>query len=88
MLKGGELDTCLFLRLFQSVVEAARLPQGKRNLHILKHSRASHLVSAGSDMVFIRQSLRHMSASSTARYCHVTDERAAIEASKALATTF
>ena len=42
------------------------------------------MVAAGTNLAFIRQSLGHMSASSTARYCHVTDEQAAAEARKAL----
>ena len=86
--KGGQLDRSAFFRLFQSVAEAAGLPRGKRNPHLVKHSLASHLVAAGTNLAFIRQSLGHMSASSTARYCHVTDAQAALEARKALATTF
>jgi site-specific recombinase XerD len=86
--KGGQLDRSAFFRLFQSVAEAAGLPRGKRNPHLVKHSLASHMVAAGTNLAFIRQSLGHMSASSTARYCHVTDEQAATEARKALSTTF
>jgi site-specific recombinase XerD len=86
--KGGKLDRSAFFRLFQSIAEAAGLPKGKRNPHLVKHSLASHMVAAGTNLAFIRQSLGHMSASSTARYCHVTDEQAAAETRKALATTF
>jgi site-specific recombinase XerD len=86
--KGGQLDRSAFFRLFQSAAKAAGLPQGKRNPHLVKHSLASHMVAAGTNLAFIRQSLGHMSASSTARYCHVTDEQAATEARKALSTTF
>jgi site-specific recombinase XerD len=86
--KGGKLDRSAFFRLFQSIAEAAGLPKGKRNPHLVKHSLASHMVAAGPNLAFIRQSLGHMSASSTARYCHVTDEQAAAETRKALATTF
>jgi type 1 fimbriae regulatory protein FimB len=86
--KGGQLDRSAFFRLFQSVAEAAGLPKGKRNPHLVKHSLASHMVAAGTNLAFIRQSLGHMSASSTARYCHVTDEQAATETRKALSTTF
>jgi len=86
--KGGQLDRSAFFRLFQSVAKTAGLPQGKRNPHLVKHSLASHMVAAGTNLAFIRQSLGHMSASSTARYCHVTDEQAAIESRKALSTTF
>jgi len=86
--KGGLLDRSAFFRLFQSVAESAGLPKGKRNPHLMKHSLASHMVAAGTNLAFIRQSLGHMSASSTARYCHVSDEQAATEARKALSTTF
>lgn len=86
--KGGQLDRSAFFRLFQSVAEAAGLPKGKRNPHLVKHSLASHMVAAGTNLAFIRQSLGHMSASSTARYCHVTDEQAARESRKALSVTF
>jgi site-specific recombinase XerD len=86
--KGGHLDRSAFFRLFQSVAEAAGLPKGKRNPHLVKHSLASHMVAAGTNLAFIRQSLGHMSASSTTRYCHVTDEQAATESRKALSLTF
>ena len=86
--KGGALDRSAFFRLFQSVAAVAGLPKGKRNPHLVKHSLASHLVAAGTNLAFIRQSLGHMSASSTARYTHVTDQQAATEARKALAATF
>src|SRR5665213_959691 len=86
--KGGLLDRSAFFRLFQSVAESAGLSKGKRNPHLMKHSLASHMVAAGTNLAFIRQSLGHMSASSTARYCHVSDEQAATEARKALSTTF
>lgn len=86
--KGARLDTSAMFRLFQSVAEAAGLPRGKRHVHILKHSRASHLVAAGTNLAYIRQRLGHMSASSTARYTHVTDEQANAEARRADAVIF
>ena len=86
--KGGRLDRSAWFRLFQSVAEAAGLPPEKRHPHLAKHSLASHLVAAGTNLAFIRQSLGHMSAASTARYTHVTDQQAGAEVKKALASTF
>lgn len=86
--KGGAMDRSAFFRLYASVAEAAGLPKSKRSPHQLKHSLASHMVQANTNLAYIRQALGHMSASSTSRYCHVTDEQAAAEARKALAITF
>lgn len=86
--KGGRMDRSAWFRLFQTVAENAGLPPEKRHPHLAKHSLASHMVAAGTNLAFIRQSLGHMSAGSTARYVHVTDSQASAEARKALASTF
>lgn len=41
--------------------------------HILKHSRATHLVSAGASRTYIQDVLGHTMASSTDRYFHLTE---------------
>ena len=81
--KGGRLDRSGFFRLFQAIAAEAGLPPAKRHPHVLKHSRASHLVAAETNLSTVRQVLGHMSPSSTARYIHVTDERASQAARRA-----
>src|SRR5215831_8860668 len=44
--KGGRLDRSQVFRLFRAIAGEAGLPAEKRHPHALKHSIASHLVSA------------------------------------------
>jgi type 1 fimbriae regulatory protein FimB len=77
--KGGRLDRSQFFRLFQSITAAAGLPPEKRHPHALKHSIASHLVSANVNLALVKQQLGHKSIGSTMRYVAASDS----EASKA-----
>jgi Phage integrase family len=44
--KGGVLSREQVHRIFKGIAERAGIPKGKRFVHILKHSRARHLVDA------------------------------------------
>ena len=44
--KGGAFSREQVHRIFKGIAERAGVPKGKRFVHILKHSRASHLVEA------------------------------------------
>src|ERR1700690_2495065 len=55
--KGGRLDPSQFFRLFRSIAAAAGLPSEKRHPHALKHSIASHLVSANVNLALVKQQL-------------------------------
>ena len=65
-------------RIFRRFIElcaAAGLPRRAAHPHILKASLASHLLSAGADMKFVQEWLRHKHISSTMRYLHLTLEQ-------------
>jgi type 1 fimbriae regulatory protein FimB len=74
--KGGRLDRSQFFRVFQSVAAAAGLPPEKRHPHALKHSIASHLVSANVNLALVKQQLGHKSIGSTMRYVTTSDQQA------------
>jgi type 1 fimbriae regulatory protein FimB len=74
--KGGRLDRSQFFRLFQSITAAAGLTPEKRHPHALKHSLASHLVSANVNLALVKQQLGHKSIGSTMRYLAASDSEA------------
>lgn len=60
--------------------ERAKLPADKRHFHCLKHSIATHMLSAGGDLVFVQDWLGHRNIENTRIYTFLTsparDERA------------
>jgi integrase/recombinase XerD len=82
--KGGRLDRSQFFRLFQSIAAAAGLSPEKRHPHALKHSIASHLVSANVNLALVKQQLRHQSVGSTMRYVKTSDQQASKATTSAL----
>ena len=49
----------------------AKLPSHKRHFHVLKHSIATHLLSAGADLRFVHEWLGHTMLQSTAIYLYL-----------------
>jgi integrase len=86
--KGGRLDRTQFFRLFKAIATEAGLPAEKRHPHALKHSLASHLVSANVNLALVKQQLGHKSIGSTMRYVTTTDHQASKATSSALMTIF
>jgi integrase len=86
--KGGRLDRTQFFRLFRTIAGAAGLPAEKRHPHALKHSLASHLVSANVNLALVKQQLGHKSIGSTMRYVTTSDHQASKATAKALMTIF
>jgi type 1 fimbriae regulatory protein FimB len=86
--KGGRLDRSQFFRLFQSIAAAAGLPPEKQHPHALKHSIASHLVSANVNLALVKQQLGHKSINSTMRYVATTDQQASRATKTALMKIF
>ena len=73
--KGGRLDRSQVFRLFKAIASEAGLPQEKQHLHALKHSIASHLVSANVNLALVKQQLGHKSIGSTMRYITTSDSK-------------
>jgi site-specific recombinase XerD len=77
--KGGRLSRSQVFRIFQQCAKDAGLAHDRQFVHILKHSRASHLVGK-MDVALVKQTLGHKALSSTMVYAQVRDEDAAKEA--------
>lgn len=86
--KGGRLDRTQFFRLFKSIAREAGLPAEKQHPHALKHSLASHLVSANVNLALVKQQLGHKSIGSTMRYVTTSDQQASKATAGALMTIF
>jgi integrase len=70
--KGQHLTDC---KGCSRIAKAARLPEGFRPLHGLRHVYASMLASSGKvDMYTLQKLLTHKSPSMTQRYAHLRDE--------------
>src|ERR1017187_1802795 len=74
--KGGALSREQVHRIFKAICERAAIPKEKRFVHILKHSRASHLVGS-MDIALLRQLLGHRNIQNTMAYAHADDRQAA-----------
>lgn len=74
--KGGRLDRSQFFRIFRAIAEDAGMPAEKQHPHVLKHSIASHLVSANVNLALVKQQLGHKSIGSTIRYVAISDQQA------------
>jgi len=86
--KGGRLDRSQFFRLFRTIASQAGLPAAKQHPHALKHSIASHLVSANVNLALVKQQLGHKSINSTMRYVATTDQQASQATTTALMNTY
>jgi len=86
--KGGHLTREQVYRIFRQHAETAKLPPEKRFVHVLKHSLASHLIAANTNLAMVQVSLGHASLSSTQSYVHVSDAQAAEASRKALMSLF
>jgi type 1 fimbriae regulatory protein FimB len=82
--KGGRLDRSQFFRLFRTIASAAGVLAEKQHPHVLKHSIASHLVSANVNLALVKQQLGHKSIGSTMRYVTTSDHQASRATTTAL----
>jgi len=80
--KGGALSREQVYRIFRGVAERAGTPESKRFVHILKHSRASHLVGT-MDIALLRQLIGHKNIANTMIYAHASDGAAVKAAQEA-----
>jgi integrase/recombinase XerC len=72
--RGGRLTTRSMARLLKTRLRAAGLPAAI-SPHALRHTFATHLLSAGADLRAIQELLGHASLSTTQKYTHLDAAR-------------
>ena len=70
-------------KLIKQYGQKARIPAHKRHFHTLKHSIATHLLDAGTDLRFVQDWLGHKDIQSTAIYAQLTSHSRNAEARRA-----
>jgi site-specific recombinase XerD len=86
--QGSGLSRQQIYNLFADCALAAGIEAGRRNVHILKHSLASHLIRNGASVAYVQQLLGHKDAKSTLCYTHITQKEAAVVANKVMGSIF
>ena len=86
--KGGRLHRSQFFRLFRDISRDGGLRPEKRHPHVLKHSIASHLISANVNLALVKQQLGHKSIGSTMRYIGTSDQQASRATTNALMSIY
>jgi len=72
--RGGPLDPAIFQKNLRNIRRQLGLPD-TATPHAFRHSFATHLLAAGTDLRSIQELLGHASLSTTQRYTHVDSNR-------------
>jgi type 1 fimbriae regulatory protein FimB len=72
---GAAISPSLIYYLFRRYATAANLPEGRRHVHVFRHSIAVHFMNEGVDSADVKDWLGHRSISSTMIYAQVTNKR-------------
>jgi site-specific recombinase XerD len=86
--QGSRMSRQQVYNLFRKCAELASIEEGRVNVHILKHSYASHLLRNGADLAFVQKACGHKHISSTVRYTHVTGVEAQVVSNRILDRVF
>jgi site-specific recombinase XerD len=86
--QGSGLTRQQVYNLFRKLAELVGIEAGRVNVHILKHSYASHLLRNGADLAFVQKACGHKHISSTVRYTHVTVSEAQVVSNKIIGNVF
>lgn len=70
---GGQYSVRSCQQVFKNALDRARIKK-KVGIHGLRHSYATHLLEAGTDMSFIQKLLGHKDLKTTAVYAHVSNK--------------
>ena len=68
--------------LMKTYGAAVKLPEDRQHFHVLKHSIATHLLSAGGDLAFVRDWLGHASIKNTLIYAQLVNKKRDEEAQR------
>ena len=70
--------------MFRRYAAQAKLPKDRQHFHTLKHSIAVHMISAGADLMIVRDWLGHKSINNTLVYAQLLNPRRDAEVQRLL----
>ena len=78
--EGNGISRSMLYELMRNYGELAKIPVAKRNVKVLRHSIAVHLLEAGADIRFVQDWLGHSNIQNTVIYTHLVSSTRAKKA--------